>query len=109
MRYMLVALIGLVTIAVPLTAQATPMNRPQAEYSADATVENEEGTTKQKIFVTPTKERKEMLTGSGEGAVQIFRYDNKVMWMLMPSEKMYMEHSIGGGPSRGSDTSQWTY
>lgn len=109
MRYLLVALIGLVTIAVPLTAQATPMNRPQAEYSADATVENEEGTTKQKIFVTPTKERKEMLTGSGEGAVQIFRYDNKVMWMLMPSEKMYMEHSIGGGPSRGSDTSQWTY
>ena len=109
MRYVLVALIGLVTIAVPLTAQATPMNRPQAEYSADATVENEEGTTKQKIFVTPTKERKEMLTGSGEGAVQIFRYDNKVLWMLMPSEKMYMEHSIGGGPSKGSDTSQWTY
>ena len=59
------------------------MNRPQAEYSADATVENEEGTTKQKIFVTATKERKEMLTGSGEGAFQIFRYDNKVMWMLM--------------------------
>ena len=109
MRYMLVALIGLVTIAVPLTAQATPMNRPQAEYSADATVENEEGTTKQKIFVTPTKERKEMLTGSGEGAVQIFRYDNKVMWMLMPSEHMYMEHSMGGGPSKGSDTSQWSY
>lgn len=109
MRYVLVALIGLVTIAVPLTAQATPMNRPQAEYSADATVENEEGTTKQKIFVTPTKERKEMLTGSGEGTVQIFRYDNKVMWMLMPSEKMYMENSIGSGPSKGTDTSQWTY
>ena len=109
MGYVLVALIGLVTIAVPLTAQATPMNRPQAEYSADATVENEEGTTKQKIFVTPTKERKEMLTGSGEGAVQIFRYDNKVLWMLMPSEKMYMEHSLGGGPSKGSDTSQWSY
>ena len=109
MRYVLLAVIGLVTIAVPLTAQATPMSRPQAEYSAEATVENEEGTTKQKIFVTPTKERKEMLTGSGEGAVQIFRYDNKVLWMLMPSEKMYMEHSLGGGPSKGSDTSQWSY
>ena len=109
MQQMLVALIGLVTFAASLSAQAAPMNRPQAEYSADATVENEEGTMKQKIFVTPTKERKELLTGSGEGAVQIFRYDNKVMWMLMPSEKMYMEHSIGGGPSKGSDTSQWTY
>lgn len=108
MRHMLVALIGLVIFA-PLSAQAAPMNRAQAEYSADATVENEEGTTKQKIFVTPTKERKEMLTGSGEGAVQIFRYDNKVMWMLMPSENMYMEYPIGGGPSKGSDTSQWTY
>ena len=109
MRQMLVALIGLATLTTSLPAHAAPMNRPQAEYSADATVENEEGTMKQKIFVTPTKERKEMLTGSGEGAVQIFRYDSKVMWMLMPSENMYMEYSIAGGPSKGSDTSQWTY
>jgi len=109
MRHLLIALIGLAIFSVFLHAQAAPINRPQAEYSADATVENEEGTTKQKIFVTPTKERKELLTGSGEGAVQIFRYDNKVMWMLMPSEKMYMEHSMGGGPSKASDTSQWTY
>ena len=109
MRHLLAVLIGLTILAAWLPAQAAPMNRPQAEYSADATVENEEGTTKQKIFVTPTKERKEMLTGSGEGAVQIFRYDSKVMWMLMPSEHMYMEYSIGGGPSKGSDTSQWTY
>jgi hypothetical protein len=106
---MLVALIGLITFAASASSQAAPINRPQAEYSADATVENEEGTMKQKIFVTPTKERKEMLTGSGEGAVQIFRYDNKVMWMLMPSEHMYMEYPIGGGPSKGSDSSQWTY
>jgi hypothetical protein len=109
MRHLLVVLIGLATFTTWLPAQAAPMNRPQAEYSADATIENEEGAMTQKIFVTPTKERKEMLTGSGEGAVQIFRYDNKVMWMLMPSENMYMEYSIGGGPSKGSDTSQWTY
>ena len=109
MRHLLVVLIGLSAFTAWLPAQAAPINRPQAEYSADATVENEEGTMKQKIFVTPTKERKEMLTGSGEGAVQIFRYDNKVMWMLMPSENMYMEYSIGGGPSKGNDPSQWTY
>ncbi|HKT36534.1 MAG TPA: DUF4412 domain-containing protein [Nitrospira sp.] len=109
MRHILIVPIALIPLMASVSVQATPMSRPQAEYSAEATVENEEGTTKQKIFVTPTKERKEMLTGSGEGAVQIFRYDNKVMWMLMPSEKMYMEHSIGGGQSKGSDTSQWTY
>ena len=109
MPHRLVVMVALATLSAWAPAQAAPMNRPQAEYSADATVENEEGSTKQKIFVTPTKERKEMLTGSGEGAVQIFRYDNKVMWMLMPSENMYMEHSLGGGPSKASDTSQWTY
>lgn len=109
MRHLLVVLIGLATFTAWLPAQAAPINRPQAEYSADATVQNEEGTMQQKIFVTPTKERKEMLTGSGEGAVQIFRYDNKVMWMLMPSENMYMEYSIAGGPSKGNDPSQWTY
>jgi hypothetical protein len=110
MRHLLVLLIGLATFASSMPAQAAPMSRPQAEYSADATIENEEGAMKQKIFVTPTKERKEMLTGSGEGAVQIFRYDNKVMWMLMPSESMYMEHSIGQRPpGQGTDPSQWTY
>ena len=108
MRHLLVVLIGLATFTAWLPAQAAPINRPQAEYSADATIQNEEGTMQQKIFVTPTKERKEMLTGSGEGAVQIFRYDNKVMWMLMPSENMYMEYSIGGS-SKGNDPSQWTY
>jgi hypothetical protein len=110
MPQILVALIALATLSAWVPAQAAPMNRPQAEYSADATIENEEGAMTQKIFVTPTKERKEILTGSGDGAVQIFRYDNKVMWMLMPSEKMYMEYPIGErGPSKGSDTSQWTY
>jgi hypothetical protein len=43
--------------------------------------------------------------------VQIFRYDSKVMWMLMPSEQMYMEYSLSGGQSQGqgNDPSQWTY
>ena len=109
MPHILLVLVALATLSTWLPAQAAPMNRPQAEYSADATIENEEGATTQKIFVTPTKERKEMLTGAGDGAVQIFRYDTKVMWMLMPSENMYMEYSIGGGPSKGNDTSQWTY
>jgi hypothetical protein len=109
MRYLLAALIGLATFVASLSAHAAPMNRPQAEYSADATIENEEGTMQQKVFVTPTKERKETLTGAGDGAVQIFRYDSKVMWMLMPTQKMYMEHSMAGGPPKGNDPSQWSY
>ena len=54
----------------------------------------------QRVYVTPTKERKETLTGAGEGAVMIFRYDTKLMWTLMPSEHMYMEYSIGGAQDR---------
>lgn len=100
---------GIVSLLVAMTAGAGAPNRPQAEYSADATIQNEEGTMQQRVFVTPTKERKEMLTGGGDGAVQIFRFDTKVMWQVMPSERMYMEHSIMGGQGRGSDPSQWTY
>jgi len=62
------------------------------------------------IYYTPTKERRETLVGAGdaaEGAVQIFRRDSKVMWQLMPSEKMYMEHSMAN--NKGNDPSQWDF
>ena len=109
MPRLIALVIALATLSAWLPADAAQMSRPQAEYSAEATVQNEEGTMQQKIFVTPTKERKETLSGSGEGAVQIFRYDNKVMWMLMPAESMYMEYSIAGSQGQRNDPSQWTY
>ncbi|HEY7532782.1 MAG TPA: DUF4412 domain-containing protein [Nitrospiraceae bacterium] len=109
MSYLIVPFIALATLVTSLPAAgAGPMSRPDAEYSADSTIQNEEGTIQQRVYATPTKERKEMLTGAGDGAVQIFRYDNKVMWMLMPSEKMYMEHSMAA-KGKGNDPSQWTY
>ena len=107
-RWILV-IISIVSLLVAMPAGAGGPERPQAEYSADSTIQNEEGTIQQHVYVTPTKERKEMLTAVGGGGIQIFRYDTKVMWMLMPSEKMYMEHSITGGQSRRNDPSQWTY
>jgi hypothetical protein len=91
------------------TVWAAQLSRPQVEYSADATIQNEEGTIQQHVYATPAKERKEMLTGEGDGGIQIFRYDTKVLWILMPSEKMYMEHSMTGGQKRRNDPSQWTY
>lgn len=109
MSYVMALVIVLANLAALWPAHAAPISRPQAEYSADETIQNEEGTIQQRVYVTPTKERKELLTGAGEGAVQIFRYDTRVMWQVMPSEKMYMEHSISGGRAQGNDTSQWTY
>lgn len=102
-------LISLVSALAVTPIWAAQLSRPQVEYSADSTIQNEEGTIQQRVYVTPMKERKEMLTGAGDGGVQIFRYDTKVMWMLMPSEHMYMEHAIGGGQSQRNDPSQWTY
>ncbi|MDF0643191.1 MAG: hypothetical protein P0111_04120 [Nitrospira sp.] len=104
--FIVMVLVSLIGVS---PANAAQMSRPQAEYSADETIQNEEGTIRQRVYVTPTKERKELLTGAGEGAVQIFRYDTRVMWQVMPSEKMYMEHSISGGRGQGNDPSQWTY
>lgn len=86
---------------------AAQLSRPQVEYTADSVMETDEGTILQHVFVTPAKERRELLTDNGDGAVQIFRYDNRVMWQLMPSEKMYMEHSMA--QSKGNDTSQWDF
>jgi hypothetical protein len=39
----------------------------------------------------------------------IFRYDTKIMWTLMPSDKMYMEYSLAGAQGQRNDPSQWTY
>jgi hypothetical protein len=106
-RLRLLIVLALVFGTIPVWA--AQFSRPNVEYSADAMIQNEEGTMQQKIFVTPTKERKETLTGAGEGAVMIFRHDTKVMWTLMPSESMYMEYSLAGSQGQGNDPSQWTY
>jgi hypothetical protein len=103
------ALIVLAGVFATTPLWSAQLTRPQAEYSADSTMQTEEGTIQQKVYVTPTKERKEMLTGAGDGGVMIFRFDTKVMWTLMPSEKMYMESPIAGGRGQGNDPSQWTY
>ena len=98
-------LIVLLSVVLTTPLWAAQLSRPQVEYSADSVMQNEEGTIEQHVFVTPTKERREMLTGSGGGSVQIFRFDSKVMWMLMPSEKMYMENSMAKAAAK--DVSQW--
>jgi hypothetical protein len=107
----LCSVIVLAGVFVSTPLWAVQISRPQVEYSADETMQTEEGTIEQHVFVTPTKERKEMLTGSGDGVVQIFRYDNKVMLQLMPSEKMYMELSFekAAAQNKGKDMSQWDY
>ena len=107
----LCAVIVLAGVFVSAPLWAAQLSRPQAEYSADSVMQTEDGTIEQHVFVTPTKERQEMLTGSGDGVVMIFRYDTKVMWQLMPSEHMYMEHSMekAAAQNKGKDISKWDF
>jgi hypothetical protein len=65
-----------------------------AEYSAEEVVETAEGVTKSKVYSTPTMERREMSEG-GQQMIAITRHDKKIVWNLMPEEKMYMEMPIG--------------
>jgi len=104
-RLCTVIVLAIVFGAAPLWAGR--LNRPQVEYSADSTMQTEDNTIEQHVFVTPAKERRESLAESGDGAVQILRFDNKVMWQLMPSEHMYMEHSME--KNKGNDPSQWDF
>jgi hypothetical protein len=103
----LCALIVLAGVFGTAPLWAAQLSRPQVEYSADSVMQTEDGTMEQHVYVTPAKERREMLTGEGDGAIQIFRFDSKVMLQLMPSEKMYMEHSMA--QNKGNDPSQWDF
>lgn len=96
-------------VSTPLWA--AQLSRPQAEYSADSVMQTEEGTIEQHIYATPTKERQELLTAGGDGVAMIFRYDTKLMWQLMPSEHMYMEHSMekAAAQNKGKDLSKWDF
>ena len=80
-----------VVVATLLPAGAAPAaDRPNVEYSADQVIEAEAGAMKTRIYSTPTKERREMSQG-GVSMIMIVRHDKKVIWNLMPEDKMYME------------------
>lgn len=65
---------------------------PQVEYSADTMIETAEMSMKGRVHYTPTRERREMVIGSGgDKMITIMRQDKKLTWTLMPAEKMYME------------------
>ena len=81
--------------------QAASSSPPQVEYSADSVLETAEVSMKGHVNYTPTRERREMVMGSGgDKMIMITRQDKKVAWTLMPSEKMYMESSIAQAKSK---------
>lgn len=84
------------------TAFSQQTQQPQVEYSADSVMETAEMSMKGHINYTPTRERREMVMGSGgDKMITITRHDKKVAWTLMPAQKMYMETNIA--QARGKD------
>lgn len=88
----------LVAVALLLASSAAfsqQTQKPQVEYSADSTMETAEVSMKGRVYSTPTRERREMVMGSGgDKMITITRHDKKVAWTLMPAEKMYMETNV---------------
>lgn len=82
---------SLFSISATAADMKTPV--PKVEYSADQTMETSETSMDGKVYVTPSKERREM-NMSGETVTMIMRRDKKIAWTIMPSEQMYMEMSF---------------
>lgn len=59
------------------------------EFSADMVMTQQGVTTNAKVFMSGEKSRMET-----PGSVSISRMDKKVMWLLMPDQKMYMEQAF---------------
>ncbi len=59
------------------------------DFSANMISTTKEGTYQGKVFVTKDKMRIEMM-----GSITISRADRRVVWMLMPEDKTYMEMSL---------------
>lgn len=78
-------LFGIISVFILFSTKAALAQ----EFSADVVTTTKEGTFNGKIFVTKDKVRTEL-----PEAITITRMDKKVAWMLMPSEKTYMEQPL---------------
>jgi hypothetical protein len=65
-------------------------------FSADQVVTKDDKTTTAKVYATPTGMRAEGVQ-DGKKYITILLYDRKVLWSLMPDEKMYFEMPIPAG------------
>ncbi len=87
------------------------IDEPKVEYSADSLIETEGGVFKGRVFHAPGKERREQASG-GVKQIIITRLDKKVVWVLMPGQKTYMETAITdekGTQGTWQDPSQFDY
>jgi hypothetical protein len=67
-------------------------------FSADEIGTADKTSAPGKVYANEKASRTEMET-DGQKVISIVRFDNKVIWVLMPAQKTYMEMAFSGGPS----------
>lgn len=97
-----------VLIFLTSISYAEKLQEPKVEYSADSYMEFEQGVMKGKVFHAPGKERREQ-DASGMKQVIITRMDKKVVWILMPEDKSYMEQPIKEAMEKQHDPMEYDY
>jgi outer membrane lipoprotein-sorting protein len=90
--------------------QAPPFEWPK-QYSAELVVTSQANTavkTNTKIFVDGPKTRTEMEV-NGMKSIAIMLTDKKVMYSIMPTQKMYFEMPLtdSGTPAQVDETAKW--
>lgn len=84
-------------MALSISARAGEFPMAEVDYQADQLmqVKSAEGNfnMKGKVYHSGKKERREH-NFEGHHGVMILRMDKNVSWMLMPRQKMYMEHAL---------------
>ncbi|OGC11306.1 hypothetical protein A3K48_02160 [candidate division WOR-1 bacterium RIFOXYA12_FULL_52_29] len=74
-------------------AVALSMAAAAMEFSADVVTKMKKQTMMSKMYMSGEKWRTETKAGKGE-QIAIVRADKKVVWILMPDQKMYMEQKL---------------
>jgi hypothetical protein len=74
-------------------ATGAGMPAPAVDYTAVREIVSEQGSFKQRVHASKGMERTEMQMG-GMSMVSIIRPDRKLVWSLMPAQRMYQEVSI---------------
>jgi hypothetical protein len=93
--------LALAVITLPAGAQIP--GSTDVSYSADFTMETADGAFSGKLNVAPGKERREDFVAGGDTMISIRRDDLGKTWILMPSERIYMEMgAMGAGDETGA-------
>lgn len=86
-----VALLGLCLLTLTLAGAAQAM-----EFSADVVRKGHMGESTSKVYIKDNKVRMDNQEGPMGPGYTIVRQDRKVMWMVSPAQKSYMEMPLQG-------------